>query len=132
MGVACTLSCTQCSYKQNVFLGIGFRYIDLNTILEWYEQEEGRQRIKEFMNKDDTHFECYDGLYVCQQCSCLLNNVFLYIKTNDDSYTNSYVCPRCNIRMPTKPLLNDVKSGVLDCPDCRKEKLEVNFYMDWD
>lgn len=111
MGVAGTLSCKQCSYSQNVFLGIGFRYIDLNSILEWYEQEEGRQHIRDFMSKEDTTFECYDGLYVCEQCKYLLNRVFFELKLGNYVYTNRYECPRCNTQMPTKPPLDEVKSG---------------------
>ncbi|MDQ0170552.1 hypothetical protein [Paenibacillus tundrae] len=132
MGVAGKLSCKQCSYSQNVFFGIGFKYIDLNRILEWYEQEEGRQQIKEFINKENTEFECYDGLYVCEQCKYILNSVFLHINSKDSSYTNSYDCPRCNMAMPKKPVLDDVNSGLLDCPDCKEEKLEMHLNMDWD
>ncbi|GAA0385446.1 hypothetical protein [Paenibacillus motobuensis] len=132
MGVACKLSCGHCSYHQNVFLGIGFRYIDLDSILEWYEEEEGRQRIKEFRGDQKTTFHCYDGLYVCPECNYLLNHVYLHMQSETKSYTNRYICPRCNTKMPTEPLLEEIKSGVLDCPDCKQEKLVVAFYMDWD
>lgn len=50
MGEACKLSCGHCSYNQEVFLGIGFQYINLISILEWYKEDVGRQRIREFMN----------------------------------------------------------------------------------
>ncbi|WP_366289827.1 hypothetical protein [Paenibacillus sp. AN1007] len=132
MGVAGTLSCKQCAYSQNVFLGIGFRYMDLNSILEWYEQEEGRQHIREYMSREDTIFECYDGIYVCEQCKYLLNGIFLELKSGDDMYTNRYDCPRCSTQMPTKPPLDEVESGQLDCPACGETTLEMNLYMDWD
>ncbi|WP_338749071.1 hypothetical protein [Bacillus sp. FJAT-52991] len=106
--------------------------MDLSSILEWYKEEEGRQQIKRFMNERETTFKCYHGLYVCTKCHYLLNNAYLYMKSETRTFTNSYDCLRCNSRMPTKPLLDDVKSGVLDCPDCKQEKLAVTFYMDWD
>jgi DNA-directed RNA polymerase subunit RPC12/RpoP len=131
MGEACTLSCSLCSYTQNVFLGFGFRYTDLHSIAEWYEEAEERERIREFMSRQEADFDCYDGLYECKHCGYLLNKVFLHMKSENHAYTNSYACPRCHAPMPPKPLL-DVESGVLDCPDCRQGKLAVNFYMDWD
>ncbi len=132
MGVAYTLSCTHCTYSQNIFLGIGFQYTSLKVILEWYEQEEGRQHIKEFMNREDTHFDCYDGLYVCQSCGYLLNDVFLHMESKGDSYTNRYDCPRCHSQMSSKPLLDEVQSDSIDCPECKESKLNVQGYMDWD
>lgn len=132
MGIACNLNCGHCSYNQNVFLGIGFNYIHLSSILEWYEEKEGRQYIREFINNKETSFECYDGLYVCQKCCYLLNKVHLHMKSGTQSYTNTHTCPRCNTQMPSKPLVDINQSDVLDCPDCGQEKLKVSFYMDWD
>jgi ribosomal protein S27AE len=132
VGVAGTLSCKHCSYSQNVSLGFGFSFMHLNSILQWYEQEEGRQRIREFMSKPDTTFECFYGLYVCEECKNLLNRIFLELKSGDDVYTNRHDCPRCGTQMPTKPPIDDVESTELDCPACGEAKLEVQLYMDWD
>ncbi|RUT47998.1 hypothetical protein EJP82_02320 [Paenibacillus anaericanus] len=131
MGDACTLSCGHCSFKQDVYLGFGFRYIDLVSILEWYEVEEDRQIIKEFINEKEKSFECFDGLYICHECNFLLNKVYLHMKSETRSYTNSYNCPLCRTEMPSVPLIN-IQSEMIDCPDCKQEKLAVNFYMDWD
>lgn len=106
--------------------------MDLSSILEWYEEEEGRQYIREFINDKETSFECYNGLYVCHKCCYLLNKVYLHMKSGTQSYTNTCTCPRCSTRMPTKPLVDINQSDVLDCPDCGQEKLKVSFYMDWD
>jgi hypothetical protein len=132
MGSAYTLSCGNCSYKQNVFLGIGFRYIDLSSILEWYEEEPGLQQIREFMKFKDTTYDCFDGLYVCQECGYLSNKVYLYLSSEIEkrTYINGYTCPCCNTQMPLKPLIDiDEK---LECPDCKRDKLDVKLYMDWD
>ncbi|WP_124113529.1 hypothetical protein [Paenibacillus xylanexedens] len=132
MGEAYQLDCKQCSYNHKVFLGIGFNYINLKTILGWYKQEEGRQQIKKYMNEEDVYFECYDGLYVCEQCGYLLNRPFLHIISKDYYYINNYDCPRCHVQMPQKPLLDEIEEISLKCPDCEKEKLEIQAYMDWD
>lgn len=132
MGVAYTINCKQCSYNQNVSLGSGFNYLDLKSILEWYQQEEGRQQILKYMNEEDTSFECYDGLYVCQQCGYLLNRTFLHITSKDYSYTNNFECPCCHMQMPKKPLLDEIEENFLKCPDCKDEELEIQAYLDWD
>ncbi|MCR8656679.1 hypothetical protein [Paenibacillus endoradicis] len=131
MGEACKLSCSHCSYNKKVFLGFGFRYMNLISILEWYKDDEGKQRISEFMNEKDTTFDCFDGLYVCHKCHYQLNEVYLHISSESQTYTNSYICPRCTAPMPSMPLDN-LQNNALDCPECGQEKLEVNFYMDWD
>ena len=100
--------------------------------MEWYEQEEGRQQILKYMNDEDTSFECYDGLYVCQQCGYLLNRTFLHITSKDYSYTNNLECPYCHMQMPKKPLLDEIEESFLKCPDCKDEELEIQAYMDWD
>lgn len=131
MGEACKLSCGHCSYNQEVFLGIGFQYINLISILEWYKEDVGRQRIREFIHEKDSTFDCFDGLYVCQKCRYLLNETYLHMRSDSQTYTNRYVCPRCTAPMPSKPL-EYLQNTALDCPDCGQEKLVVNFYMDWD
>lgn len=132
MGVACILSCRQCSYNKNVFLGIGFRYISLQAILEWYEEEEGRKQIIEYINKKEPIYECYDGLYLCQNCNYILNKTYLHLEAGSQSYTNSYSCPRCRDKMPSKPLENETEINRLNCPECKCSNLKVEFYMDWD
>ncbi|CAI6082667.1 hypothetical protein PAECIP112173_03648 [Paenibacillus sp. JJ-100] len=132
VGEVVTLSCKSCSYSQKVMLGFGFRYMYLSSILEWYEQEEGRQHIREFIGREDATFDCYNGIYVCEQCKYVLNRVFLELKSENHWYTNSYECPRCNSPMPTKPPLDCVESGELDCPECGETKLNMNLDMDWD
>ncbi|MCG7406517.1 hypothetical protein MH117_03740 [Paenibacillus sp. ACRRX] len=132
MGVAYQLSCGHCAYSQNIYIGFGFNYCSLSSILEWYKDDVGRQRIREFIQTDkEASFECFDGLYVCQSCRYLLNEVYLHINSDSDAYTNRYTCPRCSALMPPKPIdyIVDIQ---LDCPDCGNEKLKVQSYMDWD
>lgn len=133
MGEAYQLNCGRCSYKQEVFLGIGFRYCSLSMIQEWYEEEEGKKRIAEFIqHEEETTYDCFDGLYVCQSCGYLLNAIYLHMESAVDTYTNRYACPRCSAPMPPKPMEYIPEDAALNCPDCRKEKLTVQAFMDWD
>lgn len=132
MGVAYNLTCNHCTYKQNVFLGIGFRYVYVMDILEWYEDSVVKKRIREFSKDESTKHVCYDGLYVCNECKFLLNAVYLHMESDSDSYTNSYDCPRCSTVMPSKPIDEEIEVVVLACPGCGNEKLTCQAYMDWD
>lgn len=132
MGVAGTLSCVKCSYNKNISLGIGFSYASLNSILAWYKEAEGRERIIEFIDKKDLTYDCYSGLYICQSCGYLLNNTYLHMEAESQAYTNSYSCPRCSEKMPSKPIENETEISMLNCPDCKCSHLKVELYMDWD
>ncbi len=132
MGVAGTLSCTNFEYSQHVFVGIRFRFLDLRSILEWYKSEKGREQIKAFMREEDARVVCYKGVYACEHCGYLLNEVYLYNDSHTQSYTNHYDCPRCHTQMPEQPFQREVEIECLNCPECEGGKLDVSYYMDWD
>ncbi|GED71852.1 hypothetical protein BRE01_55540 [Brevibacillus reuszeri] len=132
MGVAYNLTCKRCSYNQNVFLGIGFRYMYLTDILEWYEEPIGKERLREFSKDEITKHVCYHGLYLCNECKFLLNAVYLHLESHSDIYTNRYNCPRCSGVMPAKPIDDEIEAVALACPDCGHANLVCRSYMDWD
>ncbi|NRR23091.1 hypothetical protein [Brevibacillus sp. MS2.2] len=68
MGVAYKLHCERCSYNQNVYMGVGFRYGYLSEIEEWFEDPVGKERIREFMKDERTKYNCFHGLYACEKC----------------------------------------------------------------
>ncbi|MFG0216635.1 hypothetical protein ACFU8X_26550 [Brevibacillus porteri] len=133
MGVAYKLHCERCSYKQNVYMGVGFRYGNLSEIGEWFEDQAGKERIREFLMDDRTTYNCFHGLYVCEKCKYLLNAHYLHLQSDTDSYVQSYDCPRCSEKMPSIPIDKELDHGYAPtCPECGEEKLSVEGFLDWD
>lgn len=133
MGVAYKLHCEHCSYNEKVYVGVGFSYVYLRDILEWFEDEAGKEQIRQFMNDASTSHRCYQGLYRCEKCRYLLNATYLHMTSNTESYTNHYDCPRCSERMPTSPLDHELdRDPMIACPACGADKLSVKGFMDWD
>ncbi|MFF0826296.1 hypothetical protein ACFYU8_04180 [Brevibacillus sp. NPDC003359] len=133
MGEAYKLHCEHCSYNQNIYVGVGFRYIRLAEIWEWFEDEASKERIHEFMQDNSTRHSCFQGLYICEKCNYLLNATFLQMESDTDTYKNSYDCPRCAVKMPSMPIDEELDHGLaLACPQCGTEKLSIECFLHWD
>ncbi|MCM3337884.1 hypothetical protein M3650_04355 [Paenibacillus sp. MER TA 81-3] len=133
MGIACKLKCGHCTYRSNVFLGIGFSYCYISSLLPVMKKEDDRQRAASFIHEDSAVHTACDVIYVCEQCGYLHNDLYLKIRSDTDQFELCHVCPRCAEPLTSEPLEELYpEATVLACPECRKEKLEIEAYMDWD
>lgn len=140
MGDAYKLKCEHCSFKQNVFLGFGFHHVDLENISTSIKDASIQARIAKFLKDKSARYDAFEALYTCQKCNYLLNDLYLAIQSDTDSFTITYDCPRCSDPLlfePDSKLSNqatmlDMPECVLACPECRKEKLTFSYFMEWD
>ncbi|MGG4397809.1 hypothetical protein ABEX25_26285 [Paenibacillus thiaminolyticus] len=97
------------------------------------KKEEDRQRTASFIDDDSAVHTACDVIYVCEQCGYLHNDLYLRIRSDTDQFELRYVCPRGAEPLTSDPLeeLYPEATG-LASPECRKEKLEIEPYMDWD
>lgn len=133
MGIAYQLKCGHCAYRSNMFLGIGFSHVYVSSLLPALKKEEDRQRAASFIDDDSAVHTACDVIYVCQQCGYLHNDLYLKIHADTDQFELCHDCPRCAEPLTFEPLEDlDPEATVMVCPECRKEKLEIEPFMDWD
>ncbi|SCW30513.1 hypothetical protein SAMN04487970_100277 [Paenibacillus tianmuensis] len=130
MGEAYKLECGHCGYHTNVFVGIGFMYVDLHSIASFVQDTALKQRIAEFEKEPSTRYEAYNALYRCRACRSLRNELYLEMKSDSDYFVTTYSCGKCMEAM--HPVPGDPGAVQLDCPECASGKLTATFYMDWD
>lgn len=133
MGIAYQLKCGHCAYRSNMFLGIGFSHVYVSSLLPALKKEVERQRAASFLHDGSAVHTACDVIYVCQQCGYLHNDLYLKIRSDTDQFELRHVCPRCVQPLISEPLEELYpEATVLACPECRKEKLEIEPFMDWD
>ncbi|RXZ79429.1 hypothetical protein EBB07_22900 [Paenibacillaceae bacterium] len=131
MGEAYKLECDACCYKDNIFTGIGFSYIALESIASFVNDPALKEQIHKFMKDDSVTFDAYDTAYVCPHCNGIQNQLYIEMHSDTMQYKHACHCKRCGTAMEQTIIEHNVPVR-LSCPDCSEGKLKATFYMDWD
>lgn len=131
MGEAYKLECDTCSYNDNIFVGIGFAYISLESIATFVDDPALKRQIEAFMKDSSTTFDAYDAMHVCPGCKGIQSELFIEMKSETSQYSHVCRCKRCGAVMEQESIEHNVPVR-LSCPDCSEGKLKATFYMDWD
>lgn len=131
MGEAYKLECDACRYRGDIFVGIGFAYISLESIASFVGDPTLKRQIATFMKDGSTTFNAYDAVYVCPLCKGIQNELYIEMQSDTSQYKHLCNCKRCGAVMEQTMIEHNVPIR-LSCPDCSEGKLKATFYMDWD
>jgi len=131
MGDGLVINCKNCSYTENIFVGVGEAYSDIDNVLSMVKGRNQRQITEILNNHDVKHRNFYKALYVCAGCGTFYNRLYVQIiYDNQKEFITNYICDECEDELHKIDDYSNIAK--YSCPKCKKKSLSANMDILWD
>jgi DNA-directed RNA polymerase subunit RPC12/RpoP len=131
MGEGITIQCTNCSMKRSFYLGLGWAYSSLETVIDSLEPSN-REEVRKIV-KDHKVLQRETGwrLYLCRKCKRLHNRFWVRLNYDGDQvYETAFTCPKCGEKL--SHLRDTARISDLPCSYCGEKTLVLSEEFLWD
>jgi transcription initiation factor IIE alpha subunit len=131
MGDGIIVQCSNCSMKRDFYLGLGWAYSSLETVIDAIHPSKREEVRRIFKDHKVLQRETGWRLYLCGKCKRLYDRFWVKIKYDDDQvYKTEFTCPKCGGKL--SHLRDTARISDLPCIYCGERTLAVEGEFLWD
>ena len=128
MGDLFSLYCRDCSFSQELRLGVGMLFLGSENLVQMLPKGK-QERVQELLSRPNASLDfCHHDLFLCPKCDLQASRLNFQINYGDEQVYQPYFrCSYCRTR-----LVKDDHPRLMDhCPSCGSTNLIIGE-GDWD
>ena len=114
MGVVMQAGCTKCAYSEELFLGSGVMFGDLNSVRAMFDGSTAAKIVAFYAKNDHTGFDAEYTLTICDKCNkvgALPVVTFFSSNGEETKFFGKCDCGSENVRI--------IPTSEASCPQCK-------------